>query len=260
MIVFAMPGNSGAWFSEHKDPRSFFRRADFDFFQSPGSLAVYDDIAKGPGRILIPSNDFFIPVDTIDLDIPLTFLSQAPVSPMDALERLMAANLRVKLLIDEYNALQKRADELLKSLSIPYLDSPWQPADRNGVKSLYEQKKHLETKINGVLVQGHVLNHKKFDFVNSSAIGLQPGGVVQSSISPKNPNHAPPRVTDGTQGVLPEISPLSTVSSEKELPWIFAFFINATSYCLSHRLEAVFYGLFLFFFGYLITLQARHGK
>ena len=229
VIVFMTPGISGAWFAEDKGNHLFYnRRVSFDLFESPGRLAVYDDIVKDGGRILMPQNDFFIPADTIDLDIPLTFLSQAPLSPMDALDRLMAANLRIKLLIDEYNALQKKADELLKSVSIPYLDSfPWQPRDKTGVKSLYEQKKHLETKLDSVLLQGHALNHKKSDFINFPPIGLQLGGVVQSGISSQNSNsaHLPP-VAGGKEGVLPEdISPISNVS--RELPWIFGFFYQS---------------------------------
>ncbi|ACN15130.1 hypothetical protein HRM2_20290 [Desulforapulum autotrophicum HRM2] len=265
ILVFfiVLPGTAGAWFDGGRECRPFSTRTDFNSLESSGSLAVYDGIAAGSEGVVVPPNPFFVPVDTINLDIPLTLLVKTPVSSMEALDRLMVANMRLKLLIDEYNALQKRADALLKSVSIPYLDSPRPPPGKGGGNSLDDQKKRLDTRLGGIFFEGHALNKSQSALVNLPPLGFTTGGVPaggKGSSKSIPPNASPPgenhNSTPTTQGVVP----LGSASNTKDLPWIFALFLNASSYCLTHRLEAVLYGTFLFLFGYLLSLQVRHGK
>ncbi len=262
VVFIVFPGTARAWFDGGRHDRPFSTRSNFNPMESSGRLAVFDDIAAEPDGVVAPLNPFFVPADTIDLDIPLSLLVKTPVLSMQALDRLIVANLRLKLLIDEYNALQKRADALLKSVSIPYLDSPWLPPEKKGKMSLDDRKKRLDTQLDGILFEGQGGNQPRSVLLNLPPLGFSAGRVPgektslattphKASTSEENYDLAP-----ASRGIVP----LPSVTRKEELPWIFAFFLNAASYCLAHRLEVIFYGTVLFVFGYLLSLQARHGK
>lgn len=59
----------------------------------------------------------------LKIDIPFNLLSASETNVQASLDRRIAANLRLKNLIEQYRALQKRNAELLKDLSIPYLEA-----------------------------------------------------------------------------------------------------------------------------------------
>jgi len=258
-FLIAMPTLVQGWFDDQTHGRPFFTRKVITPTSS-GTLAVFDDIACGSERVLMQPNPFFVPVDIVDLDISLPLLVTTPVSSMEALDRLMAANLRLKLLIEEYNALKKRAEQLLKSVSIPYLDSPWMTFKVKGDNNLDDRRKDLDTRMAGVL----------FDVPGGSKSQFSPGGLSPFGSAGRTPGAAgspllPPKASMPGQNfdIAPsthEFIPMVPGGGSKDLPWIFATFFKAGSYCLAHRLEALIYGTILFFLGYLITLQVRHGK
>ncbi len=264
MVVFiVLPGVSEAWFDGARTGQPFSTRTADKSSLSSGSLVVFDDIAAESEGVVSAPDAFFVPIDTIDLDIPLTLLVKTPVSSMEALDRLMVANLRLKLLIDEYNALQKRAGELLKSVSIPYLDSPGLPPGKGGEKSLNDRKKKLDTRLGGILFEGHALNTPRLPSVNLPPLGTRTGrvpGKGNVAVASNTPMDSSPGVNYDSTPATSETAPLESVSTSKGLPWIFAVFMNVFSYCLTHRLETVFYGAFLSLFAYFLSLQVRHGK
>ena len=262
VFIIVLPGTAGAWFDGGRNGRPFSTRMDSRSLIPSGSLAVYDDIAAHSEGVVILPNVFFVPVDTIDLDIPLTLLVKTPVSSMEALDRNIVANLRLKLLIDEYKALQKRADELLKSVVIPYLDSPWLSPEKENAVSLNERKKRLDSRLNGILFEGHGLNLLYSDPVNLPPLGHSTGWMPKGKVFLTNtpPKDSAPVENSDLSPPLHGVVPLSSVFRKTEIPWIFAFFMKVWSYLLAHRLEVVLYGTILSFFGYLISLQARHGK
>jgi hypothetical protein len=264
VIVFVLPRASGAWFAEEGDGGPFSGRASFHSVSPSANLAVYDDIAPGSARMLRPLNSSFTSVDTIDLDIPLAFLAQAPFSSRESLDRLMVANLRLRLLIDEYKALQKRAEKLLKSVSIPYLDNPWMPAQKADTVSLHDRKKKLDNKLNGMFLHGQSLASKDSDHASASALGLQ----TDSLLSRSRKRSTPPSIAYNTKNFNrvensdfanagEGVNPVRSLSHEQNLPWIFTFCMDVGTYCFSHRIEALFYGVVLFLIGYFISLSAR---
>ena len=263
LVVFTvLPGTAQAWFDGSRHGRPFSTRSTFNPMESSVRLAVYDDITAGDKGVVVPLNPFFVHVDTIDLDIPLTLLGKTPVSSMEALDRLIISNLRLKLLIDEYNALQKRADALLKSVLIPYLDSPRLLPEKGGEVSLNEQRKRLDSQLDGIFFDGHGLDQPQSDLLNFPPLGFSAGWVSggKTSLPSNHPKASNPGNNYNLVATNPEVVPLPSVTSKNKFPWIFTFFLNAFSYCLVHRFETVFYGTILFAFGYLLSLKARHDK
>ncbi|MDX9962651.1 hypothetical protein [Desulfobacter postgatei] len=59
----------------------------------------------------------------LKIDIPFNLLSASETNVQASLDRRIAANLRLKNLIEQYRALQKRNAQLLQDLSIPYLEA-----------------------------------------------------------------------------------------------------------------------------------------
>jgi len=272
VIVLVMPGVAGAWFAENRDDRPFLGRTIPHSGMPSGDLAVYDDIVSGTPRILMPVSRFFVPADTIDLDIPLTLLENTPLSSIDSLDRLMAGNLRFRLLIDEYKALQERADKLLKSLSIPYLDAaPWQPHEKAHGVTLNDEKKRIESKLDGVLLDSIPVSLKQNHHTNLSALHSQEGSLlsIHSKSSMEN-REAPLPVFNGNDPNSVEniefgknsgkLIPVISSSQNKNFPWIVKFFMDLFSYCISHRMEVLFYGAVVSMIGYFIALKIKtHG-
>lgn len=261
VFLIVLPSFAQGWFDDKMHGRPFSTRRVVSPPESSGSLAVFDDIACGSEEVVMQTNPFFIPADTVYIDVPLTFLVKTPVSSMETLDRLMVANLRLKLLIEEYNALKKKADQLLKSVSIPYLDSPWITKEIKGDKSVDDRKKDLDTRLVGVFIDVPVGSKFQSSPGSLSSLGFSSAktpGIADSllplskiSTSGQNLNIAP---------LTQEFVPLGPGIGSKDLPWIFSVFLKFSSYCLAHRLEAAAYGTILFSIGYLIALQARHGK
>ena len=271
VIIFVIPGVTGAWFAENRDDRPFLGRTIPHSGMPSGDLAVYDDMVSGTPRILMPVSRFFVPADTIDLDIPLTLLENIPLSSIDSLDRLMAGNLRFRLLMDEYKALQERADKLLKNLSIPYLDAPWRPHEKADGVSLDDQKKRIESTLDGILLDSIPLSSKQSQHINLSALHPQERSLlsIYSKSSMENRELPLPVFNENDPNSVENIefgknsgkvSPVISPSQNKNLPWIFKFFMDLFSYCISHRMEVVFYGTVFSMIGYFIVLRIRtHG-
>ena len=68
----------------------------------------------GSSPILLPHSDYFIAADTIDINIPIFGMFSHPgQTTKDPLANMLYANLQVKKLLEEYAAIQERAEELL---------------------------------------------------------------------------------------------------------------------------------------------------
>lgn len=267
VIVFVMSGTSEAWFAEDSDDRPFFGRAVLNSGLPSGELALYDDISAESVRILMFPNRFFISVDTINIDIPLTLLESTPVSSMEALDRLMVANLRVRLLINEYKDFEKRAENLLKNVYIPHVDALWLPSRTAGKPSLSDGRNMLDNKVDGILLHAPTLSSKEHDRVDYFSIDLQEKSLL--SIIRKDSmekSQIPLMVHDTKDLDSVENSEVAlregrksviSFSKDNTLPWIVGFFMRAVSYCLSHKIEVFFCGAVLLSLGYFISLKAR---
>ncbi len=121
-------GNTWAWF------HSSGNREKCPVFESPRSA---EDVSKTytfmPNAVDAASeirlyrtfskDSFPASAGELKIDIPFNLLSASVTDVQALLDRRIAANLRLKNLLEQYLALQKKNAELLKALSIPYLEA-----------------------------------------------------------------------------------------------------------------------------------------
>ena len=93
------------------------------------TFALYDNLncpldKLSQESVICPRSDEFVPADVFLGNIPLRIAIHQPMTMENSLDALVHANLMVKKLIEEREAQQKRARELLVGLSLPFLDSP----------------------------------------------------------------------------------------------------------------------------------------
>ena len=87
-------------------------------------FAVYDNFnhpfpQNSQEPLLFPASDKFIPSDLIDINIPVYNVLRHPINLDYSISDLLYANLKLKIMQDEYAELQKRAHELKSSSSDP---------------------------------------------------------------------------------------------------------------------------------------------
>lgn len=219
--------------------------------------------------ILLPATDYFVPADRLPIDIPLNILSQRYVSTQKSLDRLLIANLRIRMLIKESRELQKKSEKLLKSVSVPYLDKDFLKAFDIFSKNIREEKNRLNMKFREILKQTRrfyskssnrhippVCDLKSFINVSDARISDKPD-VFRLLSATALANSSRQHRSSGFSSTREDKRVSSDKSMETELPWIFRFFLNAIGYTLSHKIEILFYLSVLFIFFYFISLQAR---
>ena len=95
----------------------------------------------GTSPILLPHSDYFIAADIIDINLPIFGIFSHPAQPAkDPLANLLYANLKIKQLLEEFEAIQASARDLLGK-NIPHSPS----FDLVTDKSTYQMKKRQAT-------------------------------------------------------------------------------------------------------------------
>jgi len=246
MVGFlAMPTASLAWFAgaaTHERPRP---GGVVETVDRLNTFVLYDNGFSSPTRetqiTALPASPFFVPADRIDVHIPLNFFARHAGSAVESLDRLLLANIRLRQLLAERDQLQKRADKLLTSLAIPFLDAPLFKDRHQGAESIAHQKKKYEQQLSSVaamiqpnagsssLVAGfQAVRHSSEKYANST----DPGDRVNNSYQTPFTNTNGPRTY-----TAPAVGDASS-----ELPWLFTFFLETISYVISHKFEILFSG------------------
>ncbi|MBU0967500.1 MAG: hypothetical protein KKA54_14090 [Proteobacteria bacterium] len=90
------------------------------FFTIQDNFELFTDkIDSAP--LLLPNSDYFVPADIIDINLPLFGIFSHPAKSVeDPIANLLYANLKIKKLLDEYNEIQERAQQLLHDDSVNF--------------------------------------------------------------------------------------------------------------------------------------------
>jgi len=121
-------GNSYAWF------HSSGNCENCPVFESPRSpehvskaYAFLPNAPDADSRVRLyktfSTNSYPANAGELKIDIPFNLLSTSTTNVQALLDRRIAANLRLKNLLEQYLAQQKRNAEVLKDLKIPYLEA-----------------------------------------------------------------------------------------------------------------------------------------
>lgn len=176
-LVACSPSMVCAWFSGAHAVNQPFHDQLSGISSDSTLLFVYDNVISGHDQAvapyLMPSNRDFVPADKVNINMPLKVLSIRSGSIVDSLDALLNANLALRLLLEQYNALQDRASEILISLNIPYLEQLGEKSIENMNISFDggELGAQLDAQESNIRLRSAELNHKISETVKNKPSG-----------------------------------------------------------------------------------------
>ena len=131
MLVMVAAGPAHAFY--HSDEQSggpiFLKERCYGAWDKGGTtFALYDNLNSpldklSEGSVICPRSNEFVPADVFLCNIPLRIAVRQPRTVENSLDALVHANLMLKKLIEEREAQQERAREVLSGLSLPFMDA-----------------------------------------------------------------------------------------------------------------------------------------
>ncbi|MDL1967360.1 MAG: hypothetical protein LWW97_02130 [Deltaproteobacteria bacterium] len=219
-------------------------------------FALYDNFsfffAKHHNEpIICYDSDNFVPADKIAFNLPVNITIKRSITPENLLTNLIYANLKLKKQVEEYEALQKRANELLKKLKIPFLESDkifQQESDKKS--SIYKEMQNLKQKHREIIrkLKSSAALHGN---ENLSAIGSTKFPAFlhskQKTSKGSEPLDSFAHFKAETMTVDPAIMNeynygnriKTSFDEDTSLPWIFKRLLNAVQYVVSHKIEVL---------------------
>jgi hypothetical protein len=284
LLLLTLPQTAKAyWLENEPEPFSLREREHAPptegkmFFTIQDNFELFTDKID-PGPMLLPHSDYFVPADVIDINLPLFGIFSHPTKTAeDPIANLLYANLKVKKILDEYAEIQKRAAELLQDESINYPEGKMLVNDDESAENLKKNKEEdnsiyekLHQKLIGLSTSNlNEVNTREAEHENDS----QPPSVQVTLLSfqhlqkkTKNPlqtaksssndsseiakmaptgNHSQKPSTYAQQSSPARMQEQNNqYSGEITLPWILELPFKIFNYLLSHKIQALFIGLF----------------
>lgn len=228
---------------------------DRDRISSEYILPCNDQVGD-PSLVQNDSRRFHASADRIDIDIPLVTLSRQTVDTAASLDRQIAANLRIRNILEEYLAVKNRTRLVLKDLGIPYLDSDHKGAGRKNEEEI-RNRKRLEKEVENISL--YSIGYASTDRDPKKAADP----VVQ--MEPRLKKNAYPLASDGPDAVgFNESGDRGNVfvqpgagSYSSELPWIFRIILGTVRTVYANKLEILLWSGVLVIVATLIALVVR---
>jgi len=265
IIILMYPVSASAWFNKDGDGIAFQDNLKHKAMTYSNSYVILSNETPG-----IQQYHFILPdvkprsylvVDSIDMDIPLNLLSGNMIDPKEYIDRLLAVNMRITAILDEYSKLDKRAEAILKDLTIPYINnknnkkrnlfltSTEKPSVSSRKKNL---KKHLAKVINNNRSHKSFSNgyiHGKFNIIkqNSSKNRSTSNG---SDKDYQDQNSKPDRISGPPDMII-------SSRTDDELPRVFILLLDGLKYCFENKIKIIFYIVFLVFIIALIPFKGQ---
>lgn len=216
-----------------------------------GSYAVYENFhnEKCLTPVLVSSRK--IPLaGSVNIDIPLSRFSKEAVEPSQYLDRLIAVNLRIKNLMEEYEEIKKKAVVLLSMDSLHFFieknkEKLKSPAINNK-KEIYLSKTNIDKELKGILnsspradlIADSIINNNNSLKTEAKSFGYSYSSALENKYLEKE---------DFLENIKLDKSPVINT----EPPWIFTFFIGILKFIKTKKYEIFFFsvlaGLFLVF-------------
>ena len=269
VVGFIFPDTSFAWFSETGKEEIFLNQpVSSDVLISDTYVLLYNRAGQTRNLSILPDykSQFYVVADRININIPFNVLSKDAIDPDESIDRLLAVNLRVRTILDEYAKLENRAELLLKDLSIPYLNRPILQKKNRFISSIQQQSVMVEkNKLKDDFA--NIVNNSSSHKVNvsennqTSLSGFRFSRLKKkerlsriNSVNNQSPDPAP----------VPEFEKVQRVSkisfakrSNDKLPWIFRFVLKVFQYCIDHKVEIIIFIVLSLFFIALIPRKGR---
>lgn len=182
-------------------------------------------------------NSFLASAGELKIDIPFNLLSVSVTNVQAQLDRQIAANLRLKNLLEQYLALQKKNAEILKDLNIPYLESRKKTVPASDTKELAPADE-LKRKMTGVIL---------FQTSGKDRLPIQDSHDFQTILAGKKGfgNSVPNPKKYGRLSSKEDYSKNSkktgtyyeTYGRNTELPWFFSFGLKLLRYLANNKIK-----------------------
>ena len=241
-----IPEKGNAWFlhTEHK----YINTEHLPVFEKrqeiPEISKTYIFLQNHPGNektgtIHPGSSKYSNLAGIINIDIPFNILSKTAISPETSLDRQILVNLRVKAIIDEYEALKKRNEIVLEGLRIPYLE---RDESRKKIKEKLasqdiskeqEIKRNIENIVN-------FSGRYKFHSPQIKQLIFQETSTSKKNISAlKNSTKTQPArdYSHDLGNDIIERSFKSGYSGNADIPWFFSFILKMIRYATTNKIE-----------------------
>lgn len=222
---------------------------------------VYDD----PVYFFSRGQDGFVFVDQVFVDMPLRLLSKNNIIPENAIDRMLASNLRIKAIVEKYDQLQQQALALLKTQQTAAGPKGGQKnvgigetASNNIAVDIKNEKQKLGQILRGIS-QSTDAPAKELD---SDAI------LISDSYFPGRKSHETggqslPDDSGLPYGGIRQFDDLSRQSNvllnqpDDSLPWIFDRFLKFGKYVLGHHIEIITYMMSILLAGFFVSLRVK---
>lgn len=192
---------------------------------------------------------------TVNIDIPFDILSKIAISPETSLDREIAANLRLKRIIDKYLSLKKRNAQVLEGLAIPYLeknDDPPQKRSDPVPEKIKAEKEARKTMENVIVFSGGGLVAS----VNRQAVVSQVAGALKKDRQKIIPTGDIFRFRP-SPGYPGKSAYQTAYGSNTQLPWFFSFALKLIRYAVHNKLEILLWTVGLIMSGLIGLLVVK---
>jgi hypothetical protein len=230
-------------------------------FLSKTYVLHYNTPGDGKESAISPDyrNNATVFADRIDIDIPLRILSKEAIDPEESLDRLLAANLRIQNILDEYLAFRKRTDLLLKDLRIPYLEKQEKGIAKLAIAEKGGEGEKLKRDIQNIIRHDVAYKRAHNEQAEQSVTALDQitgvGAGEKTGQRQENGNIA--NHGNGSAGYQKLPGENMGKIYDNELPWIFRFILGILKYAYNNKLEIVLGSLVLLMSILLVTLVAK---
>lgn len=233
--------------------------------QGNNVFQLYDNFFDiNTNSFLVKKIDGFISVDQVKLNIPLKILARGSIYPENSIDRMLVANLRIKSIVSEYRAVQRKAQFMLQGLRVTGLEkkdtrSSIAMKSMNNIESENEKIKKKIFNINRLSSLSldvdssneAIVIKDRSDLQNATEPILKSIFYNTDSLKGKNNNSALLQ-TNRNAGM-----PVLIRQENRELPWAFNLFLKILNYVLNNRVEFIFYMTFIAAAGFFISLQMK---
>lgn len=222
---------------------------------------LYNTPGDGKEIAILPDagNNETVFADRIDIDIALSLLSTEAIEPEESLDRLLAANLRIQNILDEYLAFRKKTDLLLKDLRIPYLEKQNKGKTKLAIAGKDVEGEKLKKDIENII--RHDTDYKRaYDEQTEQSVTVidqitQTGAGEKTGLQQENGDIGNQITGSARYKKLPGQNMGKTY--DNELPWIFRFILGILKYVYNNKLEIALGSLVVLMSLLLVTLVVK---
>ena len=240
-----------------------------------GILTVQDNFnlftkQDGTSPMLLPHTDYFVPADIININIPIfSIFSHPPQQAGDPIANLLYANLKIKKLLEEYAAIQKRAKELLSTTPGNLPSGKMQTAGEISIRQeILQQEAALSTLRTEIIHAGipgtetnstpsknriaiaslHHLQKTIETQQKQSKLSVPPPKQTGKILTPNTINNQLPTYPQQNKQPSRRQDHRSADTGSIELPFLLELPFKIFNYLLTHKIQALIMGFMALMF------------